>query len=246
MPASALALAAEAAVRAVSLNLCTDEMLLMLAAPGQVLSVSHLARDPRESVLWRQARRFPGNDGSLESVVRLRPTLVLSMGGGTKAVLARRLGVRLLDLPYPRSPAEVIEQAGQVAAALGRPEAALPFVQRLSMLRALPLREGAMLSSGGLSIAPDGLSAGWLRLGGYAQPALPGNRLTLERLATNPPEWLIRSDYRQDQQSRGAEVLRHPLVARLGPRTITTDGRPWTCGGLPMLVEVARLRDLRR
>ena len=246
MPASALALAAEAAVRVVSLNLCTDELLLLLAPPAQIASITHLARDPRESVLWRQARRYPGNEGSLESIARLQPTLVLTMGGGGKGVLARRLGLRLLDLPYPRSPAEVIGQARQVAAALGVPNAAEPSARRLSTLRPLALRQGAMLSAGGLSIAPDGLAAGWLRLAGYSQPALPGNRLTLERLATKPPKWLIRSDYRQDQQSRAAAFLRHPLVSRLGPRTVMTDGRPWTCGGLPMLAEVARLRAGRR
>lgn len=246
MPVSALALAAEAAVRAVSLNLCTDEMLLLLAPPAQIASISHLARDPRESVLWRQARHYPGNDGSLEWVVGKRPTLVLTMGGGAKATLARRLGIRLLDLPYPRSPAEVIGQARQVAAALGAPNAAEPFARRLSTLRPVPLREGAMLSAGGLSIAPDGLAASWLRLAGYSQPDLPGNRLTLERLATKPPKWLIRSDYRQDQQSRAAAFLRHPLVSRLELRTVMTDGRPWTCGGLPMLTEVERLRARRR
>jgi hypothetical protein len=58
-----------------------------------------------------------------------------------------------------------------------------------------------------------------------------------------PPKWLIISDYRQRQQSRGQAWLSHPLVRRLEGRTLRTDGRAWTCGGLPMLAEVARLRQ---
>ena len=54
MPASAF-LAASAAARVASLNLCTDEYLLLLARPGEVVSVSYLSQDPLESPLWRKA-----------------------------------------------------------------------------------------------------------------------------------------------------------------------------------------------
>ena len=35
--------------RVVSINLCTDQLAMLLAAPGQLLSVSHLAREPQSS-----------------------------------------------------------------------------------------------------------------------------------------------------------------------------------------------------
>lgn len=246
MPASALALAAEAAVRAASLNLCTDEYLLLLARPEQIVSVSHLSRDPLETTLAGAARRFPSNSGTLEGLARRRPTLLLTMGssGGDRLRIAGRLGMRVLDLPFPSSPQQVVDQARTVARALGRPGAAEPYAAALARLRATQPRlvEGALLGQAGQSISPDGLSAEWLRLAGYAQPALPGNRLTLERIATKPPRWLIESNYRRGQQSRGAAFLAHPLLRRLNSRILRTDGRPWTCGGLPMLAEVARLR----
>jgi len=250
MPAFAWALAADAAVRAASLNLCTDELLLSLAAPGQIVSVSHLSQLREETALWRQARRYAANDGSLESVAARRPTLLLSMGGSgrARAALAQRLGIRLIDLPYPSSPEQAVAQAEQVATALGRPQAAQPYRAALRHLRATqpPLEEGAFLSGGGQSLSPGGLGAQWLGLAGWRQPVLPNGRLDLETLATHPPKWLIKSDYRIGQASRGTAFFRHPLVTRLAARTITTDGRPWTCGGLPMLAEVARLRQLQR
>jgi iron complex transport system substrate-binding protein len=245
-----LGLAAEAALRVASLNLCTDELLLLLGQPRQIVSVSHLSHSPRETALWRQARRYPVNDGKLESVLATRPQLILTMGGsgGARQALARRFGARLIELPYPSSPSDVAAQAEQVARLLGRSAAALPYRRQLARLLATRTQpeEGAFLGGGGLSLSPEGLGASWLSLAGFRQPALTGGRLSLETLATKPPKWLIRSNYRADQASRGAAWLNHPLVTRLQPRTLVTDGRAWTCGGLPMLSEVARLRSLRR
>ncbi|NJC06281.1 iron complex transport system substrate-binding protein [Sphingomonas kaistensis] len=249
MPASALVHAADAALRVASLNLCTDELLLLLGEPRQIVSVSHLGHSPRETALWRTARSYRANDGKLESVLALRPQLILTMGGsgGARQALARRFGARLVELEYPSSPAEVVAQAAQVAALLQRPAAARPYRQQLARLESSQpaLEDGAFVGGGGISLSPQGLGASWLRLAGFRQPALANSRLGLEILVTTPPRWLIRSDYRADQASRGAAWLDHPVVRRLAPRTLVTDGRPWTCGGLPMLAEVERLRALR-
>ena len=79
-------------LRVASLNLCTDEYLLLLAKPGEIVSVSRLAQDPAESPLWRQARAYPSNRGAIEQVIGQRPSLLLTMGGGgrsTGAIAAR-------------------------------------------------------------------------------------------------------------------------------------------------------------
>ncbi|WP_294171530.1 hypothetical protein [uncultured Sphingomonas sp.] len=250
MPAFAsLWAASAAALRVASLNLCTDEYLLLLAKPGEIASVSHLSRDPRESVLWREARRHAANAGSLERALQPRPTLLLTMGGGggrSTALLARRLGIRVLDLPYPASIADVERQSVRVAAALGDPRRALPLLRQVADLhRKAPskARDVAFLGGGGLSLDPAALGAQWMRLAGLQQRALADGRLSLETLATRPPQLLLRSDYRSGQWSRDAAWLRHPLVRRLERRTVRVDGRSWTCAGLPMIAEVRRLQE---
>ncbi|MDP8995328.1 MAG: ABC transporter substrate-binding protein, partial [Pseudomonadota bacterium] len=103
--AASLALGAAAEARppqrVASLNLCTDELLLMLADPRQIVSVTHLGQQQAETPLWRQARRYRRNDGTLLAVAALRPNLVLTMGGSARdrMRIAGRLGVRALDLP---------------------------------------------------------------------------------------------------------------------------------------------------
>jgi iron complex transport system substrate-binding protein len=239
---------AEAPRRVASLNLCTDELLLLLAAPGQIASVSHLGQNPAETPLWRQGRLHARNDGSLLSVVGLRPDLILAMGGGARdrVGIAKRLGIRLVDLPYPQNLADIVAETKQVAAALGRPQAALPFAEAIERLRrsAPPRRLDALwLGGGGRTVASNGLAAQWMALAGLAQRRMVGDRVTLEQLLTRPPALALRSDYRAGQYSSDRHWLDNPVAARLPrTRTLATDGRLWNCMGPPMVAEVARLR----
>ncbi len=62
-------LAASASLRVASLDLCADEYLLLLARPNEIASVSRVAQDPADSVLWRQARRYPASIGEVEATM---------------------------------------------------------------------------------------------------------------------------------------------------------------------------------
>ena len=246
MPVSAF-LAASAAARIASLNLCTDEYLLLLADPQQIASVSYLSRDPRESPLWRAARAHPGNRGSLEDVITLKPTLVLTMGGGGRAtaLLARRLHIDALDLPFATSLSDVEQNLRRIAAAIGSPRRADPWVARIKRLQVTApakAREAIWISGNGESLAQDSLGAQWLRLAGLRQRGLPGSRASLETLLTKPPQVLVQSNYRSGQMSSGARWLSHPIVERAAATRIVTDGRPWTCMGPLMVSEIERLR----
>lgn len=251
LSAAAAAGAADAAPRRVaSLNLCTDELLLTLAAPQQVASVTHLAQSPAETPLWRQARRHRRNDGSLLSVAGLKPDLLLTMGGGARdrTRIAAKLGIPTLDLPYPQTIADIEASIARVAAALGRREAAAPVLARIAALkRATPARaaDSVWLGGGGRSVGAASLAAQWMRLAGLAQRPLGGDRITLEQLLVRPPAVILRSDYRQGQYSSEQRWLSHPLArAGRGARTIPTDGRLWTCMGPPLVAEIVRLRGM--
>lgn len=244
MPASALL----AAVSAASLNLCADEYLLLLAKPTEIASVSFLAQDKRESPLWRKAGRYPANRGSLEQVVRTRPTLVMTMGGGGRAtsLIARRLGIRSIDLKPNGSIADVAANLRTVARALGEPSRAVPWVRRIQRLRqTAPATtvDTIWLSAGGQTLVPGSAGADWLRLAGLKQRAVGGDRVSLETLLVRPPAVLVTSNYRSSQFSRAAQWLKHPIVRRAKSRRVRTDGRAWTCMGPLLIGEIARLRE---
>lgn len=257
--ASALALSlafaapAEGAPRkAASLNLCTDELLLMLAEPRQIGSVTHLAQKPEETPLWRRARLYRKNDGSLVSIAALKPDLVLTMGGGARdrVRIAERLRMKVLDLPFPRSLSDIKASIGQVATALGRADAGRLLIARIGELeRTAPTHmiDTLWLGGGGRTVAAQGLAADWMRLAGFRQRAVQGDRVSLEQLLVKPPRLLLRSDYRSGQYSSEQRWLSHPLArATKRSRTLLTDGRPWTCMGPAMIGEVLRLRQAVR
>jgi iron complex transport system substrate-binding protein len=254
--ASAISLAALAAPaasapprRVASLNLCTDELLLLLGDPRQIVSVSHLGQNPAETALWRAGRVYRRNDGSLASLAGLRPDLVLTMGGGVRdrTGVAARLGMKMLDLPYPQRLGDVEASVAAVAAALGRVERGRVLIESIARLKRTAPAMSAdtiWLGGGGRSVAATGLAADWMRLAGLRQRPLRGDRVSLEQLLVHPPAVLLRSDYRQGQYSSEQRWLSHPLAARpKAGRTLQTDGRPWTCMGPLMVGEIARLRQ---
>ncbi|MCY7338382.1 MAG: hypothetical protein LH465_00245, partial [Sphingomonas bacterium] len=157
------------------------------------------------------------------------------------------LHLRTMALAYPSSIAEIEMSMVRVARALGDRHRADGWRRRLAVLRGSPLlqRDAIFLSGGGISLAAGSLGAQWMALAGMRQRALPGARATLEKLATAPPQILLRSTYRRAQPSLGQRWLDHPLARRSAARAIDTDGRPWTCAGPLMVQEIERLRGLR-
>ena len=248
MPGFASLLAASAALTVASLNLCTDELLLLLADDSQIASVTHLSTQQSETALWQKARRHRVNDGSLLSVASLKPDLVLTMGGGAResGSIARRLGIRVVTLPYPQSLSDIEAGVAHVASEIGRPDRGRQVLQQLAQLRRTAPRTAVdtiWLGGGGRSMASTGLASEWMRLAGLRQRTLQGDRVSLEQLLVSPPKVLLRSDYRAGEYSGEQRWMTHPLARRTrAGKTLATDGRRWTCMGPSLVPEILRLR----
>ena len=233
--------------RVVSLNLCTDELLLLLASPEQIDSVTHLSQNGEEFPWWRQARGYAANDGSVLSVAGRAPDLILTMGGlaRDRERIARRLGARLLVLRYPENLDDIEAAIKDVAEALGRERRGRQLVGYLRQLRGTVPRQrtGIFLSSGGQSLATDSLGAQWLALAGVDVPEDVGATVSAERLLIAPPSLVVRSDYRADQSSRGNFWPGFRFLRNQAIHTVPTDGRRWTCAGPSLIPEIRRLRQ---
>jgi iron complex transport system substrate-binding protein len=229
--------------RVASLNLCTDELLLALAAPGQISSLTHLSHDRRESAYWRMAQPYPANGGNILSVAKDRPSLIVTMGGGGRdsAGLASAIGARFLDLPFPARLADVERGITTLADALGRHAKGAQLIAAIRRVVATApprQRPAIFVGSAGRSLSRNGAGAQWLAAAGYRQIPLAGDRIDREQLLRLPPLTLVVSDYRTDQYSRSNAVP----VRRERDHRITTDGRRWTCMGPSLLPEILRLR----
>lgn len=249
--AFAVGTASAAPARVVSLNLCTDELALLLASPGQLVSVSFLGADPEETRLASRAKGLHRNNGRMESVAALAPDLVLTGGGVNRyaAEMARRLGVRVVDAPPPLTLDELRRNIRRIASALGRASSGEAMIARMDAQLGRPprvFRSAVLLSGGGYTVGPNSLAASLLRYAGLVQQAYPTDRVGLERLLSNPPEVIVLTHYRAYQTSNHQLWLAHPALKRLPPgtRKLSVDGRAWTCLSPLVATDIERLRRL--
>lgn len=229
--------------RVVSLGLCTDELLLLLADHRQIASVSFLGKDLHETPLASRARGVPENSGKLAGVIALDPDLVVTGGAVNRfaAELGKRLGIAILDLPPPVSFAGLEANIRKLAAALGKPDrgAALIRAMRRYLGRAPRSARAAMfVQPGGLTAPQSGIAAELLTYAGIRLNAAPKLRLDREQLLVNPPELIITSNYRGSEYS-----VAQSWFLPSGPwRHLRVDGRLWTCPSPLAVKDVARLR----
>ncbi len=257
--AAALAAPAGAApARVVSVNLCTDQLAMLLAAPGQLVSVSHLARDPMVSAMADRAAAMPVNFGSAEEVFALAPDLVLAGTFSTRATVAmlRRLGIPVLEVPPVASLAEARAQIAAVGAALGREGAAAALLAALDQgLAALAAPPGprprvALYGANGWTGGAATLSGELVALAGLDNIAAAlglaaGGFVPLELLLVAAPD-LVLPGRVYPGASRAEEILSHPALrraARIAPaRPAEAD---WICGTPHLLRALAALRAAR-
>ncbi|MGI1660880.1 ABC transporter substrate-binding protein [Palleronia sp. KMU-117] len=243
---------AEAPARVVSLNLCTDQLALMLA-PDLVVSVSSLAADPVSSALHEDAAGVPANRARAEEVFLLDTDLVLAgiwSEAETVAIL-RRLGLRVETFPPATTLDDLRGQILRMGALLGREAAAealvADFDARLAALRRDPPDTTAVVYyANGFAGSDTSLAGEALRVAGIrnlaAEAGFGGARLPLERLVTMAPD-LIVTGTRYPGTSRSEAILDHPALRRAidaRPVVVVPD-REWICGTPAFLDAVARL-----
>ena len=244
-----LSLTAAVPQRVVSLNLCTDELALLLTPPGKLASVSVLGANPRETKLSALAKGVPTNNGRMDSVAALRPDLVLTGGFSSRYAteMAERLGAKTVDVPPPWSVDELKNNITKVSQAVDNIKLGQQIIAQLDYeLGPVPAtrKSAVLLSGGGYTVRANGLSATLLRHAGLEQMSFPGDRANIEQLIANPPSVIVITDYRTSQTSRYQSWLAHPALRKL-PRTtriLHVDGRAWTCLGPPIGAEIAKLR----
>lgn len=119
--------------RVVSQTVGGDDLLMALAAPGQIAALSHLARDARYSPGAAQAVRHPAlRDGSAEDILRFRPDLVL-MASYTQAetvAVLRRAKVPVLLMERFERLEDLYANARAIGRALGREARAEELIRK--------------------------------------------------------------------------------------------------------------------
>src|SRR5690606_17107712 len=119
--------------RVVSMNVCTDQLAMLIAGPGQLHAVSMLARDPNSSVMAKEAQGFAVNHALAEEIFLMEPDLVLAGTFSSRATvgLLRRLGIHVEEFAPARSFDDIRDNIVRIGALLDRQERAGELVAEL-------------------------------------------------------------------------------------------------------------------
>lgn len=250
--------AAEPPRRVVSMNLCTDQMALLLAAPGQVVSVSKLARDPAMSNMAEEAAVLPVNWGRAEEILALEPDLVVAGTYTTRATvdLLRRLGFRVETFAPETSFADMRAHVTRMGALLGREARAAEVIAALdadlaAIAAARPAEAERPLAvayyAGGRTAGTGTLVDEAMRTAGLRNLAVErgiagSGVLPLETLVAARPDVVIGSIPDRRGPALAHQNYRHPaLAAATAPAggMVAIDDRLTICGG-PFTLDAVR------
>lgn len=250
---------AEAPRRVVSINLCTDQLAMMLAAPGQLHSVSFIATDSRASAMAEEARNFVINHGLAEEIYLMQPDLVIASAYSTRATVSmlRRLDIPVVVFDPAASLPDVRDRILEMGEVLHRAEAAQAMVSefdaRMADLRTEAGRKprAVLYYASGYTSGDQTLAGQILSAAGFVNAATEagygsGMKLPLEVLAITDPDMVITSQT-YPGASRSEDILSHPVVQALRQtreEAAITD-HDWVCGTPHVLRAIETLSTVR-
>ena len=244
--------------RIVSLNLCTDELVLRLADRANIASITWLSKDAISANVVDLAADVPVNHGLAEEIIPLDPDLVVAGTFTARTAVAMLKATRfpVTEFGVAHDVADVRSGIRKMAALVGEPargEALVAsFDERLAEIGTpAPGRRPTALvfnangfTVGAGTLVDDIMSragldnvAAHMKLGNYSQ-------LPLEISVRSDVDILIISARRDGPPSLATALLDHPVLSKLGPKThiVVLPTNLWSCGGPEVAEAIARLR----
>lgn len=219
----------------------------MIAAPGQLLSISHISQDPLMSPFANSAKDMPTNLGRAEDIYRLAPDLVLAGTWSDPFTIAllRDLGIRVEQLPTVNALSDIPAQVRHMGALLGQEDTADALARKVEDAPPPPTqtnRVAAFFYANGYSLGTNTLAHDIIRHAGYENLAerlgrSGGARLSLEELLMQRPDVIVTSPPYAGN-SRSEDIMTHPALADI-PRIQSTPD--WVCGTPFVLRAIAEI-----
>jgi iron complex transport system substrate-binding protein len=235
--------------RIVSLNLCTDQLVLALADRGQIAGLTVNAVDREMSAEADRARGLRLLGTSAEEVLGLDPDLVVGMParGSPQMRLLAGQRYRMLDVRPADRLEDIYAAIRETAAAVGHPERGEALIARMRReLAAIPRVGGGRVAAyyqrrGFLTGTGTLIDDLMRRLGLFNLASRLGKpvlaQVSLEEMVAARPDYLIVESATDRVVDQGTEMLHHTALAGI-PRISVPEA--WTVCGGPAYVLAAR------
>nr|WP_108482050.1 ABC transporter substrate-binding protein [Oceaniglobus ichthyenteri] len=246
--------------RVVSMNLCTDQLAMLVAGAGQLVSVSHVARDPLSSAMAKEAAAYPVNHGLAEEIYLMQPDLVITGSFTARATvdMLTRLGIEVVMFEPAATMAQITDRIEQMGAVLGQQKRAAALITEFdTQLAAFQAEQGArpraaLYYANGYTLGDKTLAGQILTTAGLANIAAEygfsgGGVIPLEVLAMAQPDTVI-TGRPYPGASRSEEIVRHPVIdtLRRAHPDASISNSDWVCGTPFVLRAIDDMVALRR
>jgi iron complex transport system substrate-binding protein len=247
--------------RVVTVNLCLDQLALRLATPGQLVGISYLSLDPRISAMVDQARAIAPVRASVESILELRPDLVIFDATAHANIkrLVRGAGVPILEVKWAASLEDAEAIIARMATALGREAAGRALIADMRAQRRQlawpgpPTATAAVLQANRGTSGKGSLMDALLRLSGFRNLATELDigaygRLPLEAVLAGQPDLLVLDGNANAHPSRATEFVDHRVLKSLAGRArlVSVPVKYSICAGPENFETMRLLTEARR
>ncbi len=251
--------------RIVSINLCTDELLLRLVGPERVAALTKFSADPEVSTVASEAKDLKRIQGGIENVQACGPDLLLGGRFSNKETLRffSRSGIPVLTFGVPKNFEDIYAAIRKLAAAVGEPAKGEKMVAEMrEELTKLKPQEGlgpfspekpraakrAVFFQSDNYVPGAGtfenavMEAAGLRNIAVERGIRDYGRMGLEELILAKPDVIIFSSEQTKAHTVRGEVLSHPAIKKALPsvKTVTLPTLYLNCGS-PVSVEAVRI-----
>jgi iron complex transport system substrate-binding protein len=249
--------------RIASMNVCTDQLLITLADPAQIVGLSRFSRDAWQSFAADAASRYKILSGGAEDILVLRPDVVVASLFDKRSTreLLKAKGFRLAEFAVPRNLDEVKGQIREIGDIAGHADRATAEIARLDAAiarargviaekhyRVLPLSRRGWVSGRDSLVSALLVAAGLFNAAGDLGVSF-GGYASLEAIVNLKPDFIVVSETGDSAEDGGKAFLLHPALERFYPpqKRIVIPDRLTVCGGT-MLADAldVLVRELQR
>lgn len=251
--------------RIVSMNLCTDELLMRIVDPSRIAGITYLSQQAVNAPLGLNAiaAKLSVNHGLAEEVIKLQPDLVIAgtFTTTTATTLLRHLGYNVVTFEPENTLSDMRSNIRKLGALVGEPARAeqviTDFDTRLATLQAqIPPGEKPVFAdigvnnyiSGDATLYAEIVNAGGYRTLGQAIGYAGYRNIPLEQVLTVRPALISTATPWTSPPSLSTMALGHPALRTVLahtptiaiPERYTTCGAPSVLGAVEMLVEARK------
>lgn len=248
------------APKAASINVCTDQLAMLLADKDQLTSISHLSLDHKVSYLANKAASYPLNHGRAEEIFLQKPDLVLAgrFTGRATIDLLRRLGFQVEEFRPATSFDDIRANIKRMGDLLEQPQRAKALImkmdQALQHLANVRLKKDthtiALYYANNYTSGRGSLMDEVVRQAGFTnladQLSLSGyGQMPLELLIMHKPEYLLMGE-RYEGAALAYQNYEHPALQALkkSAQLVSLPDNLTVCGGSFTVEAVKILSDI--